>query len=621
IHTDVQFEAIAVDEETGNVFIVGRESKCLGFYEARSKKLKMLKWLERREDLINLNATPPPPIRKVVSDKELKTVIAVDGFTSTLYLFDSRSGRQIESRPLSLAGGGRWHLAGYNEKDHNLFLVTETDARKVIEAARIDVTGGDDIVVSLPQFTEGVGITYNFMRDEVYIPYDNHPSVHVVDFDGEGRVDEIKMPAYGNDASAIDVEGDLLYVASWAFGEIDVIDLQTRKLRERITGLGIIPHMFGIAFDPNNNLIYFPKGATAVNGTFGAALSVLDPVNKNVEKIYTGWAPVDLIELSERNSFLVFNSEDQFAEVYADGSYEVYKLPYDYPVQAIHNPDGDVYLSYGPHQSYWPTVYIWGAKNGIITINAKDFDFYDRRIPRQAHRMVLDRDGVLYFTQNNWGGEEQFLGTLKDQVRVFEANNRLALGDTVEREITQRILHYDTDMHRLYLVRTGEKDEDPSLLQVIDPVDKKVIRKIPLGLTAADLVFDDENLYVANFDSKSISVIDKRDFGIREIETEDKPLRLCLCRDRIYVINHLDNSLQEVKERGKVYRIPYRGLPDNLFTWEDRVIITSHSEKELFVVQFDPGTKRFNLLHREEYPYGDTRFDSRNVSFYLKGQF
>jgi YVTN family beta-propeller protein len=379
--------------------------------------------------------------------------------------------------------------------------------------------------------------------------------------------------------------------------------------------------MFNIAFNPNNGLVYIPKGATAVNGTFGAAVNLLDPVTEKVGKIHTGWAPVDLIELKTRSSFLVFNSEDQFAEVRADGSYETHKLPYDYPVQAIEGVDGNVYLSYGPHQSYWPTVYIWDAKNGILTIDAKNLSFYDRRIPRQAHEMALDRDGALYFTQNNWGSEEQFLGKLEDGVRVFDANRRIALGDTVEREITQRILRYDPGMHRLYLVRTGEGNEDPSLLQVIDPSGETVIQRIPLGLTATDLVFDDENLYITNFDSKSVSVIDKTDFSVKEIKAGDKPLRLCLCRGRIYVLNHLSNSLQEVKEKGKVYKIPYKGIPDNLFVWGGMVVITSHSDNALFIVGFDPEREAFTLLHRHEYPYGDTRLDSGNVSFYLRGQF
>jgi YVTN family beta-propeller protein len=621
IRTEVQFESIAVDEESGNVFVVGRESKSLGFLPASSEKLKTRKWLDWREDLVNLNATPPPPIRKVIADPGLGRVLAVDGITSTLYLFDAKSGKEKASRPLGLAKGGRWHLAGYDCNTHCLYLVTETSERKVTEAAKIDVDGGDDVIVQLPQYTEGVGVNYNPARDEIYIPYDNHPSVHVVTFANGGNVDEIAIPAYGNDASAIDVENDILYIASWAFGEIDIVDLETRRLKKRITGLGIIPHMFTIAYNPRSGLIYFPKGATAVNGTFGAAITVLDPEAETLEKIYTGWAPVDLIEMESRNSFLVFNSEDHFAEVHADGIREMFPLPYDYPIEAIHCPGRDVYLSYGPHQSYWPTVYIWDAKNGILTIDKDDLGFYDRRIPRQAHKMQLDDNGVLYFTQNNWGREEQFLGTLEDGVRVFEANRRIRLEDEVEREITQRILRYDPDLRRFYLVRIGEKNEDPSTLQVIDQTDGAVAGKIQLGITAVDLLFDHRNIYVANFDSRSVSIIDKTDFSTGEIETGEQPFRLCRCGDGVFVIHHAGNTVKEVEEGGKTFRLPRKGLPDNCFTWNDDIIITSHGENSLHIIRFDPGSEEFTVLHEERYPFGDTRFDSGNVSFYVRGQF
>jgi DNA-binding beta-propeller fold protein YncE len=621
IRTGEQYESIAVDDEYGNVFVVGRESKSLGFLPASSMKLKQRKWLDWREDLINLNATPPPPIRKVIADKTLGQILAVDGITSILYVFDAKSGKQVSSRPIGLAKGGRWHLAGYDERSHCLYLITETSERKVTEAAKIDVVHGNDVIVQLPQYTEGVGITYNPVRDEVYIPYDNHASVHVVTFTNGGCIEEIAIPAYGNDASAIDVDNDVLYIASWAFGEIDVIDVKTRKLKKRVTGLGIIPHMFAMAYNPRSGLIYFPKGATAVNGTFGAAITVLDPETETLDKIYTGWAPIDMIELESRNSFLVFNSEDHFAEAHADGSYEAFPLPYDYPVSAVHSPERDVYLSYGPHQSYWPTVYIWGAKNGILTIDKDDLGFYDRRIPRQAHKMQLDDNGVLYFTQNNWGREEQFLGTLEDQVRVYEANKRIRLGDEVEREITQRILRFDRDMHRFYLVRIGEKDEDPSMLQVIDQTDGTVVGKIQLGMTATDLLFDHRNIYVANFDSKSVSVIDGSDFSVSEIETGEQPLKLCRCGDGIFVIHHGGNTIREIRENGKTFKLPHKGLPDNCFTWNDGIIITSHSANLLHIIRFEPEREKFSILHEEEYPYGDTRFDSQNVSFYVRGQF
>jgi DNA-binding beta-propeller fold protein YncE len=619
IPTDSQFESVAVDEATGNAFISGRESGSLGFYTYQSKKVKMLRWLDYSEPLINLNMTPPPPIRKVITDSGLGRLIAVDGFTATLHLFDATNGKQLSSRPVGLAAGGRWHLAGYDDQYHRLYLVTETADRKVIQAAQIDVAGGTDAIVDLPEFTEGVGITYNPARREVYIPYDNHPSVHVVTFEDGGAVNEIKIPAYGNDASAVDLESDYLYVASWAFGEIDVIDLGTRRLVKRITDLGIIPHMFTMAFDPAGKRIYFPKGATAVNGTFGAAVTVLDPATENTEKINTGWAPIDIIEMSQRGCLLVFGSENLFAEVRPDGSYEIHPLPFDYPIRAAGSPEGNIYLSYGPHQSYWPTVYIWGAKNGILTIRSSDLSFYDRRIPRQAHDMAIDRDGICYFMQNNWGKEEQFLGVLEDEVRVFEPARRLSLGDEVEREITQRILRYDPKLHRLYLVRVGERDDEPSILQVIDPEARKVMARVVLGLTATDLVFDGKAIYVANFDSKSVSIVDAHDFSSREVETGSGPLKLCRWDGRIFVINHIEKSLQEIG--GTTHRLPKGRRPDNLFVWNDRIVVTSHNKGALFIDSFDPASRSFEPLHREDYPFGETGFETANVSFYMRGQF
>jgi YVTN family beta-propeller protein len=618
--TVVQFESVAVDEETGNVFLAGRESREIGFLKAGSDKIKLIPWQETREDLINLNQTPPPPLRRVVAANELGRIIAVDGYTSTLTLFDAGNGKQLATRDLGLPRGGRWHLAGYDERAHCLFLVTETTDRHVTHAARIEIEGGGETIVPLPGLTEGVGMIYNPRRDEVYIPYDNHPTVHAVRFDG-GEVLEIKIPAYGNDANALDAEEDRLYIGSWAHGEVDVVDLAAGKLLKRIQGLGIVPHMFAMTMDPARDVIYFPRGATAVNGAFGASVSALDVRTEEARKIYTGWAPVDVIEMKERGSVLVINSEDQFAEVRRDGGLELHNLPYDHPVTAVRSPEGDVYLSYGHHQTYWPVVYIWGAKNGILTIDAADLSFYDRRIPRQAHKMALDEDGVLYFTQNNWGREEQFLGILPDQVRLFESAERIALTDSVEREITQRLLSYDPDTHLLYLARVGETDEDPSILQVIDPKGKKVLQRIEVGRTATDLAFDDRFIYVTDFDSDIVTVVDKASYVKSDIMTGEGPLRLCRTADGVYCLNNRGNRLTDMRDGGQTRKIPIGGAPENLFAWRDRLVITSHTPEGLSLLEYDPQKAAFALLHEEEYPYGETGFDTRNVSFYMRGQF
>lgn len=621
IATPVQFESIAVDEETGNAFVAGRESAELGFYRAQTGKLAFVPWLSTKEPLVNLNATPPPPIRKVVAAPELGWIVAVDGYTSSFRIFEGRGAKQLAARETELASGGRWHLAGYDEATHSLYLVVETSARRVIEAARIDVVSGEARIVPLPGFTEGVGIRYNPARNEVYVPYDNHPSVHVVDFGADGAVSEIRIPAYGNDASAVDERNGVLYIGSWAHGEVDVVDLASRRLVRRIENLGIIPHQFAMVFNPASGLLYYPKGATAVNGTFGASITALDPTTGGTRKIYTGRAPIDLVEAPARGSVFVFDNEDAFAEVKPDGRFELRRLPVEHPVSAARTPEGNVYLSYGAHQSYWPVVYIWGARNGILRIDAADLGFYDRRIPRQAHRMAFDATGTLHFTQNNWGAEQQFLGTLPDEVRLFEIGQRLALPDTVEREITQRILEYDDAARLLYLVRLPERDENPSILQIVDPAAKSVVHRATVGRTASDLVFDDERIYIANFGSGSVSVIDKRSFAADEIPAGDGPLVLRRFGGSVWALNHVSNGIQEVRAGAKERRFPWPGRPDNLFAWRERLIAVSHDARSLRIGSFDPATGAFTLLHRAEYPYGDTSFDSGNVSFFVPGQF
>jgi YVTN family beta-propeller protein len=235
---------------------------------------------------------------------------------------------------------------------------------------------------------------------------------------------------------------------------------------------------------------------------------------------------------------------------------------------------------------------------------------------------VPDKNGILYFTQNNWGSEVQFLGRLMDEVRLYDSGRRIALADTVTREITQRILEYDDASHRLYLVRVGESSEsDPSVLQVVDPDSQRVEKRIELGLVATDLVFDDDHIYVANFGSDHVLVIDEQTYAVREVTTGEAPLRLCHHEDQTYVLTHIGNTLQQLGDDGAVHEIPHEGLPDNAFSWGDKVVITSHSASKLFVIAFDPARRSFQLLHEQDYPYGDTRFDTGNVSFYVDGQF
>lgn len=618
VATNRQFESIAVEPNSGNVFLAGKESSALAFYQSRSKKLSYLPWLQNEESMTNANATPPPPLRKVVSDPDLRIIAALDGFTSTLYLFDSQTGRQLSHRLLNLQPSGRWHLAGYNERKHCLYLVIETTDRRVVQTARIGIQDGVDDIVKMPEFREGVGVTYNPNRDEVYVPYDNHACVHVVDF--VHPVQEIALPVFGNDATAVDLRRQLLYIASWPQGDIEVVCLKTRRFLRRMAHKGILPHMFNMAFNPHDGLLYIPKGATAVNGAFGAAITTLNPEDESLGKIYTGWLPVDLLEWKKGQSFLVFNNEDEALVIDDQRILSRQRLPVEYPIQAIQATDGSSLLSYGAHQSYWPNVYIWDARNGVLAIDS-NFTFYDRRLPRQALKSVVDKNGVLHFTQNPWGAEEQFLGNLPDAVRLFEAGTRLPLTDKVERETTQRLLKYDAAMNRLYLVRVAEQDSGAGILQIIDPELKKVLARVPVGRCPADLAFNDANIFVANFSAHTVSVIEKTGFKVQTLASGQQPLKIAVLRQTAWVINHQDNSIQEIRPGSNAIAIPAPGKPDQIAVWHDRLIITVHDADALTVLAFTPQSGAFETILKSNYPYGETSFATTNNSFYMTGQF
>ncbi|MEI6613346.1 MAG: hypothetical protein WCL37_00470 [Chrysiogenales bacterium] len=620
--TKKQFEMVAMDENSGNAFLVGRECREIACLDLKKGLISYVPWAEKEETLLNLNQTPPPPIRKVVCDNLTRMVLAVDGYSSTLHAFDADSRKRLGQRKLALVSGARWHFAAYSQKQQALILVVETVDRKAVQAAKITASADHDVIIALPELTEAVGVSYNEKRDELYIPYDNHPSLHVVDFKDSGSISEIKLPAYGNDASALDSAHDLLYVSSWAYGEIDQIDLKERKLRRRFFQAAILPHMFHMVFNPLDGRLYIPLGATAVNGSFGAALSILDPQNEKLEKIYSGWAPQELLQQPGSDAFLVFNNEDQFARVTPDGSFKTFKLPEVYPHQALETKAGNVYLSYGPHQSYWPVVYIWAARNGILGIDGRSLEYYNRRIPRLAQQMVVTREGALYALQNNWGDEKQFLITMPDEIRSpNQGDMRLELEDTVSRETSQRLLIYDEHSGWLCTARVGEKDNDRGVLQIIDPRTAKVLHRCEIGITPTALACDRGNIYVLSFDSDLLTVIRKNDFSSAVISCGKNPLKIALANGIPYVLNHGDNTLSELGQKTLVYKIPFKGHPDNIFFHENSLLLTSHNQNELFIMAFNLQNKSFSLLHRERYPFGETSFGGNNSSFFLRGQF
>lgn len=620
IDTKYQFEMVAVDSLSGNCLLTGKTTGKIAYVNVSTGKIKFHKLFNIKEKFINLNQTPPPPLRKVVFDTMLKKFILFDGYTGSLYTLDRKSLKINSKREPDIKHGKRLHFAGYDTDKHFLYLVVETSKREDVQAVRLDCNGKNDQVIELPGLTEAVGVKLNSADEQVYIPYDNHPAVHIVDF-SNGKLSKVTLPSYGNDASAFDRSLKKLFIASWAYGEIYVVDLNKQKLVNRIRNLRILPHMFNMAYSPGKKNLYIPLGATAVNGSFGSALTVLNVDNYNTKKILTGWAPVDIVGLKGGKSFFVFNSEDEFVKISESGDQEFIKLPVLYPTNAVLAKNGNVFLSYGPHQSYWPDVYIWGAKDGILEIDKKNLQVYDRRISRLAQRIVVDKRGGLWGTQNSWGRENIFLTFFPDGIRQFSPQKKIYFYKKIERENSPRILKYDKKDDLLFLVKTGEKDTEPGLFMIINPADCKLVASIKTGPFPTDLTFNEKSVYIVNFDSDSMTVIDRKDFSSKTVMSGKNPLKTVINGGYLYTINHGENSLTKNGKKIESYQIPFIGKPDNIASLGKNIFITSHNRDSFCFVKFNTESKIFEKIIEFDYPYGDTSFDSTNSAFYQKGQF
>ncbi len=627
VPTDVQLEAVAVDEVTGNAFAVGRASPDVAFWDGARRRLRWLPWTPPSAPLANENQTPPPPIRKVValpSEKagEAGEIVALDGLGARLFVLDARTGKVRTSRPVALNPGGRWHLAGADPARRAVYVVTETADRKVLQAARLGLAPGRDRVVDLPAYTEGVGMLYDPRTERVFVNYDNHPALHVVDFAKDGALTEVALPAYGNDAAVLDLARDRMVVASWAHGEIEVVDLATLRFTHRVGDLGILPHMHAMALDPETGAVWFPRGATAVNGTFGASLTWVDPATGATRDVRVGVAPMTVLDVPERSSTWVFDNEGRFAEVDQKGAVRWFDLGRRWPILAFRGPDGRPWLHYGPHQSYWPVVYIWGARNGILTFDLADpgapSTVYDRRVPRQSLAMATDAAGTLWMAQNNWGKEEAFLARLEDGVREWTPERRLAWGDTVERETTQRLLAPAGE--RLVGVRVGERDLDPSVVTVLDPAAGTAVARAEVGACATDLLVDNHTAWVATFGDGAVWRVRIADGTATRVAAGPRPLRLARLGTAVYVLDHQDRTVREAGGK-RSWRLPVAGRPDALVAWGDRLVAAAHAPHRFEVVALDPATGVIRTLLTRAGDYGDTDVGRGNAAFQMCGQY
>ena len=141
--------------------------------------------------------------------------------------------KKISSRKLPVEPVPRWHTAGsFMPETGMIYTVLENKNREAICALAIDAVDGNDQKADLPaRYREPAGVNGDPVRQEVYIPSDNHPVVQVVTFGDEPKVEEIEVTDVGVDSTAYDGDARTLYAAGWKQAVLYVLDIETRKNR------------------------------------------------------------------------------------------------------------------------------------------------------------------------------------------------------------------------------------------------------------------------------------------------------------------------------------------------------------------------------------------------------
>lgn len=204
---------------------------------------------------------------------------------------------------------------------------------------------------------------------------------------------------------------------------------------------------------------------------------------------------------------------------------------------------------------------------------------------------------------------------------MFAPQERIYFYTKIQRENIQRILKYDMKADNLYIVKVAEEDPGPGSLLIVNAEDNRMVREIDTGNTPTDLCFDETHIYISNFDSGSVTKIDKNTFATASIKTGKNPLKILKCKEDLFVMNHTGRTIQVIGEKGGLINIPDGLLPDNMVRLGDFIYVSAHSKDTFCIYKIDPRQRTIENLMKFSYPYGETTFDNSNTAFYLRGQF
>jgi len=619
------FTSLAVDGTTGRVFLVGRDSGDVRVVDPNTQKISKINWTEPLPPPAWLVATPPPPVRKILVDANLREGYLIDGANRRLVVVDLdhltiRRQREIRAED----GCPRWHLAGADWSNHWIYLALEAENRAARQVVRLNVLQNTDEIIDLPQMSrEPQGICASIKRQEVYIPLDNHPYLLVAHFNSSPAADSMAVPRFGMDAAVVDDHRDQLWVTNWAQGTLYRIDLKTQKLDYIIPHFPVFPHMNHLALDAVTGDLFVPTGAAAVNGTFGASITVFNTFRNEFKHLPIGWGPVSLARQPQSDAVYVFGSDQEFAQIQPDGKVAFFNLPQPYAVQAVNSPDGKaVFVAYGPHSSIWPEPYIASTRHGIFRLGPNPHEITDLRTDRLAQKIAFDRQGKLWALQNTWGFENPF-------VMIFAPDQpwqRLFLPDKMENEANFRLLVPDPERDQMYLVRVGDQAQQPGVLYIARTCPPEILTTIPLGLTPTDLCVQSatNQIFISNFDSDSVTVIQRDDFSVSHRAAGRRPLVVGANPKtaEIFVVNHLARTVSVWGAADRTIQLPGEAFPNNLRVDvpNNRLLITAHAPDHFALIEILPATGKVKTLFKKKFPYGEITFDQANSAFGERAQ-
>jgi YVTN family beta-propeller protein len=231
----------------------------------------------------------------------------------------------------------------------------------------------------------------------------------------------------------------------------------------------------------------------------------------------------------------------------------------DMVLKLVTAPDDRVVI--GSHSGYNP--------HGLVTVDEKSEEAIQRiHLKTTWLGMAWSPDGkTLYVSGGNANGQKAIGPTLAPIYEFGYSNGKLSdqptgqLDETIGKsQVWWSGVAYHPKKDLLYAANRGTGAE-PSNIVVFDTKTRKLITRIPVEVNPYELVFspDGDTLFVSNWASNSISVIDtRRNQVVRAIDAGSNPNDMKLAADgRLFVACSNDNTIHviDTKTLRKVEKI------------------------------------------------------------------